>query len=63
MQNATHKGYQLADNSFSFLTHLKLSNEFQEAYYQAAKYYSQVFPYSINWQLIEAEEIGVVLLA
>lgn len=63
MQCDAHKGHQLADDPFTFPGHLKLSEEFQEAMRQAKKHRQQVLPYSVSRRLIDAEDLGVVLLS
>jgi hypothetical protein len=58
-----HEGHQLVDDPFTFLAHLKSSSEYQEALKQATKHREQVLPYSVSRRLIDAEELGVVLLS
>jgi hypothetical protein len=57
MQNTTHEGHQLADDSFA----LSVPNKFQEAYRLAVKYRSYMLLFSVSWRLVKMGEIGVVL--
>jgi hypothetical protein len=61
MQNDIHEGHELVDDPFIFPSHLKSSEEFQQALRQAKKHRSQALPYSVSRRLINAEELGVVL--
>jgi hypothetical protein len=63
MQNDIYEGHELVDNPFIFPSHLKSSEEFQQALRQAKKHRSQALPYFVSRRLINAEELGVILLS
>jgi hypothetical protein len=55
--------HKLADNLFQFLAHLKSSKEYVKAFRQAKKYKEQILPYLDSRRLIDAENLGVIMLA
>jgi hypothetical protein len=63
VQHAAHENHQLVDDPFTFLAHLKTSEEFQEARRSVIKHRNQVLPYSVSRRLIDAKDLGVVLSA
>jgi hypothetical protein len=58
-----YSGHELVDDPFLFPAHLKQSEEFLKALRQAKKHREVVLPYLDSRRLIDAEDLGVVVLA
>jgi hypothetical protein len=63
MKYGVYNSYKLADDPFQFSGHLKSSEEYIEALRQAKKHRQLILSYSDSRRLIDAEDLGVIVLA